>query len=224
MSTPAAAAAAAAAAPSPFQSANKRLLYWTLGALAVITLVVIIVAIVWNVLRVKRHAAHPETVVPVIMHNNNRHAAATVPETRVSAAQLPPGVKRVTLANFPTIDRFDNLPSGGDPAALAAAMVGLPQGNAEPPVPLPVRDVHVGYLQHRPDKRLPHQRLASVVFFEDHGGGIEFPYFGYTVRGARKRAVAWYNVSPTGTVDPRTQFRALDGTRATIVHIRDLPP
>lgn len=189
------------------------------GVLLGAALIAAVIAIVVVRTRIADNVQNVCNVVPALDLHSHRHRAIRAPADRPATAQLPRGVKRIALANYPTIDRFEGVWRPAD----AAALLGLPGAHADPPVPLTPTSgsAQVAYLHQ--DKRTTQQRLGTVVGFEGAGGGVAFPYFSYTVKGAPGRAVAWLNVTPSGHGDPRTAHHILPGTKGWVVHIWDLP-
>ena len=212
---------------------DKKLLWLAVGL--VVGTVVVALAIYMGVTysTIGRHASRPQDVVAVIDLQRRAHWAIGPPKGRVAAKKLPPGVRRTSLSHHPVIDQFDGVARSAarDPAvavATAVALVGLGPEYAEAPTALldqgnPVP--RVAYLRAGSGhgKGIANQRLVTVVLFQDHGGGLRFPYFPHDVPAAAGRAVAWVNVAPDGHVDPRTQFLVLPGTTAAVVHFRDRP-
>jgi hypothetical protein len=181
------------------------------------------------------------TAAYVKVQNNTKHRVAVVPAIdlhrkvldrrkghggRPPKAALPPGVTRRALAHYPVMDQLEGVQPGADAATLSK-LVGLPPSHMTGPWPVPVDGsapmrAYVASRDGAASDTTP-QRLATVVVFHGPGGGLEFPYFPYTVTGAPGRAVAWFNVTPGGHVDPRTQFAFLPGTQAVIAHWADRP-
>jgi hypothetical protein len=157
---------------------------------------------------------------------------------RPPVAALPPGVARTALSDFPVIDVFEGagLTSNAsrEPVNVLSPLLGVsPQLMIGPwAVPPTASSVYKAYLSDdeavtgaidAPRRHAP-QRVATAVVFLGDGGGVRLPYFGHVVRGRRDRVVAWFNVSPRGHADPRTQFAFEGGTHAVIVHWLDQRP
>ena len=212
---------------------DKKLLWLAVGLLvgAVVLALAIYMGVTYTT--IGRHASRPQDVVAVIDLQRRAHSAIGPPKGRVPVKKLPPGVRRTSLSHHPVIDQFDGVARSAarDSAvavATAAALTGLAPEYAEAPTALldqgnPVP--RVAYLRAGSGhaKGIANQRLVTVVLFQDHGGGLRFPYFPHDVPAAAGRAVVWVNVAPGGHVDPRTQFLVMPGTTAAVVHFRDRP-
>jgi hypothetical protein len=157
---------------------------------------------------------------------------------RPPASTLPPNVSRTALSDFPVIDVFEGqgltTATTRNPADTLSALLNVsPQLMIGPwPVPPTASPVFKAYLSDSeavtggvdgPRRHAP-QRVATAVVFTADGGGLRLPYFGHVVRGRRDRVVAWFNVSPRGHADSRTQFAFEAGTHAVIVHWLDQRP
>jgi hypothetical protein len=147
-------------------------------------------------------------------------------------------VSRTALSDYPVIDVFEGqgltAAAARNPAGTLSALLNVsPQLMIGPwEVPPTASPVFKAYLSDSeavtggvdgPRRHAP-QRVATAVVFTADGGGLRLPYFGHVVRGRRDRAVAWFNVSPRGHADPRTQFAFEAGTHAVIVHWLDQRP